>query len=68
MKEWIGSPPENCNICQDELVSSFVDGKTIYGPWAIMCATCHEKVGTGIGTGHGQSYSKMGDGRWRNIG
>lgn len=63
-KRWMGEKPYNCqmNSCGKvfELVKGeveFVDGKTRYGPWAIMCVACHEKHGVGLGTGRGQKYN-----------
>lgn len=49
-------PPKECNICHSPIEGAFVDGKTIYGPWADMCMTCHGMVGVGLGTGMGQKY------------
>jgi hypothetical protein len=34
----------------------YVDGATIYGPWANMCESCHKRMGMGLGTGRGQLY------------
>ncbi len=50
-----------CNICQTPLVGKpFVDGKTLMGPWADMCLTCHKRAGVGLGTGRGQKYDENG--------
>jgi hypothetical protein len=57
-KKWL-SPAEKCDICGAILHDTseyFVDGKTIYGPWALMCPICHEDVGCGLGCGLGQKY------------
>ena len=58
-KKWIGTWPKNCDICGIPLDIgwSFIDGKTMYGPWALMCPSCHVEVGVGLGTGKGQEYS-----------
>ncbi len=56
MGKWIGSVPVACDICHGKLNNKFIDGATIYGPWAIMCPACHEMVGLGLGTGLGQKY------------
>lgn len=55
-QKWIGTRPERCQICHDPLRSSFVDGKTKWGPWALMCGTCHRSFGCGLGLGKGQIY------------
>jgi len=52
----MGEIPKHCDICGKRLEKNFVDGKTIWGPWAIMCLECHEKFGVGFGTGRGQMY------------
>lgn len=53
---WGGSAPSRCEVCDGELKTGFVDGKTLAGPWAIMCLECHRKIGIGCGTGRGQKY------------
>jgi len=57
-KSWMGSWPAECDICNQQLADelTFVDGKTIHGPWALMCEGCHKLQGVGIGTGRGQRY------------
>lgn len=50
--------PDKCDICEDLIVLSFVDGKTDFGPWACMCLNCHSIYGNGLGTGKGQKYHK----------
>lgn len=55
-KTWEGSPITNCDLCHLPIVKEFVDGKTVYGPWAILCPSCHRAKGVGIGTGKGQRY------------
>lgn len=34
------------------------DGKTLFGPWAFMCAECFPLYGMGLGTGLGQRLIK----------
>jgi hypothetical protein len=48
--------PAVCQICDGEIDTMFIDGKTIMGSWAYMCPGCHETVGVGLGTGRGQKY------------
>ena len=63
-KYWVGKVPERCDICETELnpedppllEPKFIDGKTVAGPWAIMCEECFNRYGIGIGTGKGQEY------------
>lgn len=34
---WLHTAPTHCEICKKPLKEYFVDGKTVWGPWAIMC-------------------------------
>jgi len=53
--EWLGS--KVCDFCKKDVSGSkFVDGKTVYGPWAVMCMECYREKGSGIGQGLGQMY------------
>jgi hypothetical protein len=62
-KNWLSPLPKNCDICSEELGKYFIDGKTFTGPWGIMCVSCHDKIGDGLGIGHGQKYlTKSGKG------
>lgn len=55
-KMWMGSTPSHCDLCRQPLAQQFVDGKTQFGPWAIMCAICHRDQAIGLGLGRGQRY------------
>lgn len=61
VKRWIGSVPANCDICHEPISKTFIDGRTVYGPWAYMCSVCHSQVGVGLGTGKGQKYEQDGE-------
>lgn len=68
---WSGSTPENCDLCKQEITTSFVDGKTVHGPWGILCSYCHRLYGVGLGTGKGRKYAKVVKDktvRWERIG
>lgn len=65
-KYWIGSigPLDDFG---DAITDKFIDGKTAFGPWAIMSeASWAEYGGTlgRLGVGFGQEYTKQEDGRW----
>lgn len=65
VKAWIGTVPTKCQICDNKLDRTFVDGRMKgHGSWAIMCTECHKAFGTGLGTGCGQMYKNM----WIKIG
>lgn len=55
-KKWGAEAPEICDGCGDILEGIFIDGKTIFGQWAIMCENCHTTHGVGLGIGLGQKY------------
>lgn len=59
-RQWVGDVPTKCDLCGGPLTYGFVDGKTAYGPWAIMCFGCCWKRGVGVGLGVGQHYSAEG--------
>ena len=50
--------PESCQLCGKKFEDgySFVDGKTVMGPWTNMCVGCHKDFGVGLGIGRGQEY------------
>lgn len=55
-KKWLSDLPERCDICKKPMRGNFVDGKTIFGPWGIMCMSCHDVAGCELGEGRGQEY------------
>lgn len=69
---WMSPAPIACDLIghvggtHDDITETgvFVDGRTRMGPWANMCQTCHDRHGTGLGTGNGQRYTRQDDGRW----
>ena len=63
---WL-SAVNNCEVCNKPLVDEMVDGKTNWGPWALMCVPCHKKHGGKLGLGIGQKYKKQPGGRWLKI-
>lgn len=46
-----------CDICHKPFGKYFIDGKTAFGPWGLMCETCHNTFGYGVGCGNGQKYN-----------
>jgi hypothetical protein len=57
-KKWLGNQPTKCDLCKGKFTDEFfIDGKTVYGPWAIMCTCCHSHSGHGLGLGKGQKYN-----------
>ena len=59
--KWESQAPTECDLCHRKLKGFaqqfFVDGKTVHGPWAIMCPDCHKSLGCGLGIGKGQKYN-----------
>ncbi len=62
MPHWTGDVLPECQICNEPITHVFVDGRTKFGPWAIMCDACHRHYGKGLGIGNGQRYVKQTDG------
>lgn len=58
-KEWFGRVPKTCDVCEEDIGDYFVDGRTHYGFWAVMCVQCHQSIGCGLGIGNGQKYWKV---------
>lgn len=67
VKKWNSSPPKECNICREKIIDIFVDGKTVTGPWAIMCTLCFATWGVGLGTGRGQKYTRTTDDEYVKV-
>lgn len=61
------NPPKECDICHKEIKEKFVDGGTVWGPWANMCPECFGNYGIGLGTGRGQEYKKNESGDYVKI-
>jgi hypothetical protein len=66
-KYWVGHVGD-----EDDFGSSirdeFIDGKTIYGPWANMSIDSWRRHGLGqLGTGWGQRYKRQPDGKWLKV-
>lgn len=56
--QWFSSRPTHCQLCGEPLHDAFIDGRTVFGPWAIMCLSCHRISGfEPLGIGTGQKYS-----------
>jgi hypothetical protein len=56
-KMWMGSQPDRCQICSTPFSTVFIDGRTAFGSWALMCPCCHRDQAIGLGTGEGQKYN-----------
>jgi hypothetical protein len=67
-KYWCGDVEADCQLCNKPIGDTFIDGRTVMGPWANMCPKCHRGSGTGLGLGKGQRYQKQADGRWLKTG
>ena len=64
---WTGEVEKTCQLCKEPIVDVFIDGKTLMGPWAIMCPRCSNRHGVGLGTGRGQLYNLQSDLRWKKV-
>jgi len=66
-KQWMGTPPIECDLCRSKIKDKFVDGATRQGPWGCLCQICHKTQGVGLGMGKGQMYQLQGK-NWVKIG
>jgi hypothetical protein len=65
----MGQAPTKCDLCAKPLIAVFVDGRTIYGRWAIMCPDCRVLRGPDkLGTGLGQKFERKPGGPWTKTG
>ena len=67
MTVWASAVPKKDNFNQ-LIKDEFIDGKTHYGPWAIMTPASHRTHGVGIGLGKGQKYRKDASGVFVKVG
>ena len=51
-REW----KHECDLCKEENLECYIDGRMQAGPWANMCLDCHKTYGVGLGIGKGQKY------------
>lgn len=60
--KWVGGIPKCCDICKQDIVDVFVDGRIgidLTLPWGFMCVTCHYLSGVTLKWGHAQKYKKI---------
>jgi len=60
MECWTKPKPKTCEVCDEPIGETFVDGYTAKG-WAIMCNDCHHREGIGFGIGKAQEFITGGD-------
>lgn len=65
---WAGSPPQECDVCQQPIAGVFYDAKIPHGSWACLCKDCFTRLRCALGTGKGQKYQPASDGRWQKTG
>jgi len=52
----------------DAITDQIIDGKTKFGPWALMTPASWEENGVGrLGTGFGQRYELQSNGKWLKV-
>jgi hypothetical protein len=66
VRYWVGHVGKTDDF-GDEIVDTFIDGKTLQGPWAMMTPKSAAMHGVGrLGTGYGQMY-KLKNGKWLKV-
>lgn len=63
--KWLGG--HVCDICGHDCGEHLIDGRTHFGPWAVMCEDCASMHGVGLGLGKGQLYHKTPAGDYVKI-
>jgi hypothetical protein len=64
---WVGKVSTHDDF-DVEIGDTFIDGRTMAGPWAIMTPSTWRMYGVGrFGTGYGQMYMKQDDGKWMKV-
>jgi len=64
---WEGAEPLGCELCEDDIKHEFIDGRTRWHCWGMLCPVCHTNCGVGLGLGKGQRYVKQPDGKWLKV-
>ena len=76
LKEKWDSPVHNCDLCLTSIFEygEFLDAKTIYGPWGLICPKCASSsvsvngVEKEMTVGIGQIYKLDDEGDWAKVG
>lgn len=64
---WVGKVPQKDDF-GDLIGNTFIDGKTVHGPWAIMTPESWIKHGVRMfGTGLGQRYKRQDQDHWFKV-
>ena len=63
-KYWLSDPPDKCDVGGEAITTTFIDGKSKFGPWGFMCPICFALDGIGLGVGRGQKYELQDNGKW----
>jgi hypothetical protein len=66
-KYWVGKVNLHDDF-GDPITTTFIDGRTIEGPWAIMTPKSAKVHGIDrLGEGCGQWYERQDDGKWLKV-
>lgn len=64
-RSWWLSPVGEKDDFGDKITDTIIDGKTQFGPWALMTPRSWVVNGIGkLGIGYGQKYKKQPNGKW----
>jgi hypothetical protein len=54
-------------MCSGGFFGRMYDCRTKGGRWGNLCHGCYMHYGIGLGTGKGQGYKQIADGRWLKV-
>ena len=60
---WKGEVPECCDLCKEEIVDVFIDGRIGMEkdlPWGFMCESCYLNTDVPLAFGYAQKYERKG--------
>ena len=63
IETWKGEVPECCDLCKEEIVDVFIDGRIGMEkdlPWGFMCESCHLNTDVPLAYGYAQKYERQG--------
>jgi hypothetical protein len=67
---WVSPAPTKCDLDRTHsIVDEFYDASIPLagGSWGILCKRCFNEAGCRLGTGYGQKYQRLPDGKYECV-